>query len=127
MWLVTRMQSLAKEIVTIIVDEYGTDVFLRRVSDPFWFQAFGCVLGYDWHSSGVTTVVTGVLKQAIMPGQHGFAVCGGKGKASRKTPAEVADAGEKFGLTSKQVESLCYASRMSAKVDNTAIQAGYQL
>ncbi len=127
MWLVTRMQSLAKEIVTIIVDEYGTDVFLRRVSDPFWFQALGCVLGYDWHSSGVTTVVTGVLKQAVVPGQHGFAICGGKGKASRKTPTEVADAGEKFGLTSSQIESLCYASRMSAKVDNAAIQAGYQL
>ena len=126
-WLVVRMQKLAREIVTIIVDEYGADDFLKRISDPFWFQALGCVLGYDWHSSGVTTVVTGVLKRAIVPEDHGIAVCGGKGKVSRQAPLEIGNAGEKFGLSNDKTEVLRYASKMSAKVDNTAIQAGYQL
>ncbi len=126
-WLVIRMRKLAKEIVTIIVDEYGTDDFLKRISDPFWFQALGCVLGYDWHSSGVTTVVTGVLKQAVVPEDHGIAVCGGKGKVSRQTPLEIGNIGERFGFSSEKIQNLQYASKMSAKVDNTAIQAGYQL
>jgi hypothetical protein len=121
------MQKLAKEIVTIIVDEYGTGDFLRRISDPFWFQALGCVLGYDWHSSGVTTVVTGVLKQAVVPEEHGIAVCGGKGQVSRQTPLEIEKVSEKFGFPDDKIKALGYASRMSAKVDNTAIQAGYQL
>jgi len=126
-WLVIRMQKLAKEIVTIIIDEYGTDDFLMRISDPFWFQALGCVLGYDWHSSGVTTVVTGVLKQAVVAEDDGIAVCGGKGKVSRQTPLEIGNIGERFGFSSDKIQNLQYASKMSAKVDNTAIQAGYQL
>ncbi|MEM2676065.1 MAG: DUF763 domain-containing protein [Candidatus Bathyarchaeia archaeon] len=126
-WLVVRMRKLAREIVTMIIDEYGTGELLKRLSDPFWFQALGCVLGYDWHSSGVTTVVTGVLKQAVIPEEHGVAVCGGKGKISRQTPLEIELVGEKFGFSSNRIESLQYASKMSAKVDNTAIQAGYQL
>jgi len=126
-WLVVRMQKLAKEIVTIIVDEYGADDFLKRISDPFWFQALGCVLGYDWHSSGVTTVVTRVLKQAVVPEDHGIAVCGGKGKFSRQAPLEIGSVGEKFSFSSDKTEAFQYASKMSAKVDNAAIQAGYQL
>lgn len=126
-WLVVRMQKLAKEIVTIIINEYGTAEFLTRISDPFWLQALGCVLGYDWHSSGVTTVVTGVLKQAIVQEEHGLAVSGGKGKFSRQAPSEIVSIGEKFGFSSVNIEVLRYASKMSAKVDNTAIQAGYQL
>lgn len=126
-WLVVRMQKLAKEIVTIIVDEYGSGEFLKRFSDPFWFQALGCVLGYDWHSSGVTTVVTGVLKQAVVPQEHGLAVCGGKGKVSRQTPLEIVRLGEEFGFSDAKIGNLRYASKMSAKVDNAAIQAGYQL
>jgi hypothetical protein len=126
-WLVVRMIRLAREIVTVIVDEYGQDEFLRRISDPFWFQAFGCVLGYDWHSSGVTTVLTGVLKSAISPSEQGLAVCGGKGRASRQAPVEISHVGEEFGFTTDRIERLRYASRMSAKVDNTAIQAGYPL
>ena len=126
-WLVVRMQKLAKEIVTIIVDEYGTGEFLKRLSDPFWFQALGCVLGYDWHSSGVTTVVTGILKQAAVPELHGIAICGGKGKASKKAPLEIENVCEKFGFSTGKTENLRYASKMSAKVDNAAIQAGYQL
>jgi len=126
-WLVIRMQKLAKEIVTVIVDEYGQDMFLKRISDPFWFQALGCVLGYDWHSSGVTTVLTGVLKNAINSTEQGLAVCGGKGGASLKTPVEISFLEEKFGFSTDRIERLQYASRMSAKVDNTAIQAGYPL
>jgi hypothetical protein len=121
------MIKLAHEITTIIIDEYGRDEFLRRVSDPYWFQALGCVLGYDWHSSGVTTVLTGVLKNAIKPDEHGLAVCGGKGKTSRKTPEEISQISSQFNLATSKIEALQYASRMSAKVDNTAIQAGYQL
>lgn len=126
-WLVIRMSRLAKEIVTIIVDEYGTEEFLRRISDPFWFQALGCVLGYDWHSSGVTTVLTGVLKQAVTPEEHGMAVCGGKGRVSRQTPIEIGNVSEIFGFSNDKIEVLRYASKISAKVDNVAIQAGYQL
>jgi len=126
-WLTGRMRKLSKEIASIMVDEYGAGSFLRRLSDPYWFQALGCVLGYDWHSSGVTTVLTGVLKQALSPEEHGMAVCGGKGRTSRKTPAEIAEVGGKFGFSEDRIEALTYTSRMTAKVDNTAIQAGYQL
>ncbi len=126
-WLVFRMQKLAKEMVTLIVNEYGPDMLLNRLSDPFWFQALGCVLGYDWHSSGVTTVLTGVLKNAINSRELGLTVCGGKGKTSRKTPAEIDQLGDKYGFSSSKLDSLLYASRMSAKVDTTAVQAGYPL
>lgn len=126
-WLTKRMKGLAREIVTIIINEYGRADFLKRISDPFWFQALGCVLAYDWHSSGVTTVLTGVLKEAIIPEEHGLAVCGGKGRASRQTPAEIESAGERFSFSTDNIEALQYASKMSAKVDNTAVQAGYQL
>jgi hypothetical protein len=120
------MRKLAKEVAAIMIDEQGTDGLLKRLSDPFWFQAFGCVLGYDWHSSGVITVVTGILKGALSPAEHGMAVCGGKGRASRKTPAEIVEVGRKFGFSEDQVERLAYTSRMTAKGDNTAVQAGYQ-
>ena len=126
-WLTWRMRKLAKEIATIIIDEYGKDTFLTRMSDPYWFQAFGCVLGYDWHSSGVTTVVTGVLKQALSPQEHGIAVCGGKGRTSRQTPDEITKKAEVFGFTDDHIQTLKYTSKITAKVDNTAIQAGYQL
>jgi hypothetical protein len=121
------MKKLASQIVTLILDEYGRDDFLMRVSDPFWFQALGCVLGYDWHSSGVTTVLTGVLKEAIVPEEHGIAVCGGKGRTSRQTPIEIENVGEKFSFSECDINNLSHASKMSAKVDNAAVQAGYQL
>ena len=126
-WLIRRMIALAKGIVLIMVDEFGRAEFLRRISDPYWFQALGCTLGFDWHSSGVTTVVTGVLKSAIDPQETGLAVCGGKGKRSRETPLEIRKAGEIFGLSSSKIDSLVYASKMGAKVDTAAIQANYQL
>ncbi len=126
-WLTVRMRKLAKEIAGIMIEEQGTDKFLARLSDPYWFQAFGCVLAYDWHSSGVTTVVTGILKGALSPEEHGVAVCGGKGKTSRKTPSDIEAVGEKFGFSQETIDELTYTSRITAKVDNTAIQAGYQL
>ena len=85
-WLFRRMVLLSKGVIGAMSYEYGTDEFLRRVSDPFWFQALSCVLGFDWHSSGTTTVTCGALKEAIHPEEHGFAIAGGKGKASKKTP-----------------------------------------
>ena len=126
-WLTGRMRKLAKEISSIMIEEQGTDKFIARLSDPYWFQAFGCVLAYDWHSSGVTTVVTGVLKSALSPEEDGVAVCGGKGRTSRKTPSDIAAVGEKFSFSQQSIDELTYTSRMTAKVDNTAIQAGYQL
>jgi len=126
-WLTSRMCKLAKEIASIIIDEHGTNVFMKRISDPYWFQALGCVLGYDWHSSGVTTVLTGVLKQALSLDEHGVVVCGGKGRTSKKTPMEIADAGVKFGFSEDTIQALTYTSKMTAKVDSAAIQAGYQL
>ncbi len=126
-WLTGRMRKLAKEVVSMIIGEYGIDTFLERISDPYWFQAFGCVLGYDWHSSGVTTVVTGVLKQALTPEEHGLAVCGGKGRTSRQTPEEIVKNAETFGFTDQTIQRLTYTSKMTAKVDSAAIQAGYQL
>jgi hypothetical protein len=126
-WLTVRMRKLAKEIANIMIEEHGTARFIQRLSDPYWFQAFGCVLAYDWHSSGVTTVVTGILKTALTPEEHGIAVCGGKGKTSKKTPSDIAFVGEKFGFSEETVKTLTYSSKIAAKVDNTAIQAGYQL
>lgn len=126
-WLTSRMRRLAREIVNSIVEEYGPNMLIRRLSDPYWFQAFGCVLAYDWHSSGVTTVVTGILKGVLSPEEHGVALCGGKGKTSRKTPSDIEIAGDKFGFCEKTVDKLIYSSRLAAKVDNAAIQADYQL
>lgn len=126
-WLFKRMRSLASGIVTVIVEEFGRDELLRRLSDPFWFQSLGCVLGYDWHSSGVTTVVTGALREVVDPKVIGIAVCGGKGKRSTRSPSEIHDYGSLFRFSDEQVQRLEYASRIVAKVDNAAIQAGYPL
>jgi uncharacterized protein len=121
------MKSLADEMVRVIVIEHGVDGFLRDISDPYWFQAFGCVLGFDWHSSGLTTVVTGVLKDVVTPERHGLAVAGGKGKASRGALADIEEASLKMSLSTSKLNELQYASRMCAKVDTSAIQAGYPI
>ena len=126
-WLTTRMTKLAEQIITIIIDEYSQQALLRRLSDPHWFQALGCTLGYDWHSSGLTTVLTAVLKQAMTPSEHGIAICGGKGRHSRQTPTEITQTAQTFNLSAATTNSLRYASRITAQVDNTAIQAGYPL
>jgi len=126
-WLFSRMVKLAGGISEVILEEYGTEELLRRLSDPYWFQGFACVLGFDWHSSGTTTTTCGALKQALGPEEHGLAVAGGKGRASRKAPEEIQRMGEVLSLSSRKVEKLEHASRLSAKVDNSCVQDGYQL
>ncbi len=126
-WLFERMVKLAGAITEVIIYEYDQKEFLKRVSDPYWFQAFSCVLGFDWHSSGTTTTTTGALKTAISPEEHGIAVTGGKGTVSRKAPGEIEKNGEIFSLSSDKIEKLKYSSKMTAKVDNSCIQDGYQL
>ncbi|MGQ9501374.1 MAG: DUF763 domain-containing protein [Anaerolineae bacterium] len=125
-YLFERMVKLARELSLIIVDEYGSLELMHRLADPCWFQAFGCVLGYDWHSSGVTTVVCGALKEAWKPisSDIGLFIAGGKGGTSRKTPDEILAQAAQLQLAP---EALVYASRMAAKVDNNALQDGYQL
>jgi uncharacterized protein len=125
-WLFTRMTQLAREITTAIIYDFGPNEMLYRLSDPYWFQAFGCVLGFDWHSSGVTTTVCGAVKEGIrgMESELGFFVAGGKGATSRKTPFEIESVGH---LIKADAGKLVYASRMAAKVDNNAVQDGYQL
>jgi hypothetical protein len=125
-WLFGRMVRLSREIVIYLASEYGTREVLRRLSDPFWFQAFGCVLGFDWHSSGVTTTVCGAVKEGLkgIDSDLGFFAAGGKGGVSRKTPQQIADACERIG---REAQPLVYASRTAAKVDSAAVQDGYQL
>jgi len=125
-WLFQRMKSLAREITLSIIDAYGKEEMLSRLSDPFWFQAFGCVLGFDWHSSGVTTTVCGALKEGIkgMQEELAFFIAGGKGRTSRKTPLEIEEICGQRGMDGAP---LIYASRMSAKVDSAAVQDGYQI
>ena len=120
------MTRLAREIAVHVVVDQGAEQLLRRLSDPFWFQAFGCVLGFDWHSSGVTTTVTGALKEGLagIDRELGLYAQGGKGATSRKTPAEII---ERCHLLSVDATPLVYASRMAAKVDSAAVQDGYQL
>ena len=127
-YLIKRMIKLSDAISKVIVDYYGEHEFLRRLSDPLWFQAFGCVLGFDWHSSGVTTVVTGVLKQALTVDSHAITIVGGKGKKSREAKTEIPRLAEKnYNLSSAKTTSLLYASKMAAKVDGAAVQDGYSL
>jgi len=125
-WLFEQMTKLSREISLVLIDEYGTEEYLKRLADPDWFQAFGCVLGFDWHSSGLTTTTCGALKQSLKPIQKdlGLFICGGKGKTSRKTPWEIENFGQRHSFNS---QPLIYASKISAKVDNNALQDGYQL
>ena len=123
-WLFNRMVKLAKAITSIIIEEYGSREFLMRLSDPFWFQSFSCILGFDWHSSGTTTTTCAALKNAINPEEHGMFVAGGKGKASRKTSLELKNAEELFNI---DAQDLIRASCLVAKVDNSCIQDSYQL
>jgi uncharacterized protein len=125
-WLATRMSLLGAVITQAIVHHYGRDEFLRRLSHPFWFQAFGAVMGMDWHSSGITTSVIGALKRGLGPlsNELGIHVCGGRGQHSRKTPDELRLLGERLGLDDAR---LTRASRLVAKVDSAAIQDGFDL
>jgi len=125
-WLYERMRLLGGAITEAIVTEFGSDEFLARMSDPFWFQSLGAVMGMDWHSSGITTSVMHALKKAITPMSRdlGIYIAGGRGKHSRKTPGELMEISERTGLRG---DELVRSSKLSAKVDSTCIQDGYNL
>jgi hypothetical protein len=128
-WLFNRMKRLARGITLAVVEEFGIDEFLKRLSDPIWFQSFGCVLSFDWNSSGLTTTVMGALKEGLrgLESDLGIFICGGKGKTSRKTPEQIQKWGEFLGWEKEKIEKLVYASKIAAKVDSSLIQAGYQI
>jgi len=128
-WLFERMVKLGREMTRVLVAEFGPDEFICRIADPVWFQALGTVLAFDWNASGLTTILTAALKEAVRDRETdlGVFICGGKGKTSRKTPEEIAAWGDKLSLPDKSVDNLIYNSRMSAKVDNSLVQDGYQI
>jgi len=125
-WLAERMAKLGLAVMECIIMDFGTEEVLKRLSDPFWFQSLGAVMGMDWHSSGITTSVMGALKRAVNPYSKdlGIYICGGKGKYSTETPNELLRIGERTGLDGNY---LVTCSKLSAKVDNTAVQDGFQL
>jgi uncharacterized protein len=125
-WLAERMTKLGAGICESIVYHYGAAELLSRLSDPFWFQALGCVMGMDWHSSGITTSVMGALKRGLNPRGHelGIYVCGGRGRHSRKTPDELRAVADRTNLNG---DDLARYSRLTAKIDNSAIADGFQL
>lgn len=125
-WLVVRMKKLAKPILKIIVEEYGSKELLSRFADPLWFQALSYVLGYDWNSSGVTTVVTGVLRE-VLTSEIGVIAVGGKGKKSLEVPNELPKVSETFGFSETKTRNLIRASRLAAKVDNALVQDGHTI
>jgi hypothetical protein len=125
-WLAERMTALGTAISESVLYHYGASQLLSRLSDPFWFQALGCVMGMDWHSSGITTSVMGALKRGLNPRAHelGIHICGGRGRHSRKTPDELRDVAARAGLDG---EKLARTSRLTARIDNSAIADGFQL
>jgi hypothetical protein len=125
-WLATRMTELGTAISESVILHYGRSALLSRLSDPFWFQALGAVMGMDWHSSGITTSVLGALKRGLNPRAHelGVHVCGGRGRHSRKTPDELRAIAERRGLDG---DALARTSRLTARVDNNAVADGFQI
>src|SRR5438067_13698936 len=125
-WLADRMTKLGTAITESIVHHYGRAEFLSRLSDPFWFQALGSVMGMDWHSSGITTSVLGALKRGLNPRAHelGIHICGGRGRHSRNTPVELLAVAGRTGLDGDQ---LVRTSRLTARIDNNAIADGFQI
>jgi hypothetical protein len=128
-WLFQRMKQLSQGIVLAIVEEFGAEEVLRRLSDPVWFQSLGCVAGFDYNSSGLTTTTLGALKEGLrgLENELGLFVCGGKGKTSRKTPDHIQQWGIASGLSLEKIDGLIYASKMAAKVDSALIQDGFQI
>lgn len=125
-YLFNLMKKLAREICITIFENYGKEVFFQRISHPVWFQSFGCVLGFDWHSSGLTTTTLYALKEALREilDDYGVCIAGGKGKDGLKTPEEIKRTLEKTGISPYK---LVYVSKITAKVDNIAVQDGYQI
>ena len=128
-WLFERMVRLGREIMEILAEEYSPDEFIKRIADPVWFQSLGTVLAFDWNSSGLTTILTAALKEAIRGNEKelGIFICGGKGKTSRKTPEEIQNWGGILSLPAPNVENLVYNSKMAAKVDSALVQDGFQI
>jgi hypothetical protein len=126
-WLTRRMIRLGSVMVKLIVDEYGCQEFLRRLSNPVWFQALSCVLAYDWDSSGTTTVLCGVLKNILSGQDLGVKAVGGKGRLSKLSLNEIDELSRVYDFSEEESERFKYASRMTAKIDNVAVQAGYRL
>lgn len=128
-WLFQRMVALGREIVYVLIDEYGPDEFVKRIADPVWFQSLGTVLAFDWNASGLTTILTAALKEAIRGEERslGLFICGGKGKTSLKTPIEIDNWGRTLNLDIKQTHDLKFSSKMAAKVDSSLIQDGFQI
>lgn len=127
-WLFVHMKALSAAIIEVIIEDAGVDTVLERLSNPYWFQALGCVVGFDWHSSGVTTTVCGAIKEGLagLGPEAGLFVAGGKGKVARNTPQEIERLTDKHALAIDPQEMI-YASKMSAKVDSAAVQDGYQI
>jgi hypothetical protein len=123
-WLFERMRKMAGLMAEIIIEEFGEEEFMKKLSDPYWFQAFGCALAFDWNSSGLTVTTTAALKEALQERNLGIYVCGGKGKTSKKTPSELLSLGEKLGIETKGYINL---SRLTAKIDNSLIQDGFNI
>ena len=126
-WLFKRMVILGKPIFKILYDMEGSDGILRRLSDTYWYQGLACILGYDWHSSGVTTVLGGVLKEILNPKEHGIIVVGGKGKASLRVKENLREKGKYLDYNEDEIEKLSEISRLVAKIDNAAVQDGFSL
>lgn len=128
-WLFERMVKLGREMMQVLIAEYGPDEFIRRISDPVWFQSLGTVLAFDWNASGLTTILTAALKEAIrgVEREFGIFICGGKGKTSLKTPDEISNWGAWLSLPDQYVKNLTYNSKMSAKVDTALIQDGFDI
>lgn len=126
-YLLVRMKKLASSISKILIEDYGTSEFLKRLADPLWFQSFGCVLGFDWHSSGLTTVVTGVLQRSINLVDHGIMIAGGKGKKSLSSRSQIPNLAISANMSGKKISDLLYADKITAKVDNSAVQDCYAL
>ena len=128
-WLFERMVKLGREMTRVLIEEYGSDEYIKRIADPVWFQSFGTVLAFDWNASGLTTILTAALKEGIRGQERewGVFIAGGKGKTSRKTPDQINEWGVKLNLTPEYVKNLEYNSKMAAKVDSALVQDGYQI
>ncbi|MCD6402589.1 DUF763 domain-containing protein [bacterium] len=128
-WLFERMKRLSRGITLAIVEEFGAEEFLKRISDPIWFQSLGCVIGFDFNSSGLTTTTLGALKEGLrgLESELGIFICGGKGKTSRKTPEQIERWGEFLGWPEDRIQKLVYASKISAKVDSALIQDNFSI
>ena len=128
-WLFDRMVLLSKRMIYAIIAEEGADEFIKRISDPVWFQSLGTVLAFDWNASGLTTILTAALKEAIRGSERdlGIFICGGKGKTSLKTPEQILGWAEKIAMPEKSANALVYNSKMAAKVDSSLVQDGFQI